>query len=626
MSRRALYAALLLALGLSGCASLGDMLAPGPAAPALSPEAAASAAQAAARRPQLEIEADSTLKPVLLRSLDLARAVVSPDADTISELEWARLVAVTPQQAQQALQTEGLFEAQAQVERLSETPLRLKLIITPGAPVRVGRLTLEVQGELADLAEAGDATAQALKAKLLAQWPLRPGVPLRMNDWADAKNSVLALLRAQGYASAAWAGTAAQIDPAQRESRLFLVADSGPLYRAGGIDVEGLAFHQLERVQALADLPTGSPLTEAALLDYQSRLTKTGLFDQATVTLDPDPALAAQARVKVTVKEAPIHTATLSIGYSANSGPRTGVEHLVRRLMDKPIQMRNKLNWARDLQRWDGEVSTHLNGQFNRDLVGTSISRETLDGITETSQRVRAGRSHERTDYERLVFAEVERSKACGEDQTGEACLTTQAASLNAHFTWRDLDSVLLPTQGYALQVQAGLGWSMDNNGFDQTRDQGVFGRLYARAVGYWPLGGSWTSMARLELGATGSSNNVVVPLSQLFWAGGDDSVRGYPYRALGGEIIGPLEIGSSLLAAGSVEVAHPFSAKMPSVQWAAFLDGGRAANSVADLKPALGYGLGLRWRSPVGPLKVDWAWGEERRRGRLHLSLGVNF
>ena len=64
----------------------------------------------------------------------------------------------------------------------------------------------------------------------------------------------------------------------------------------------------------------------------------------------------------------------------------------------------------------------------------------------------------------------------------------------------------------------------------------------------------------------------------------------------------------------------------MPSVQWAAFLDGGRAADSVADLKPALGYGLGLRWRSPVGPLKVDWAWGEERGRGRLHLSLGVNF
>lgn len=625
MTRGALLAALLVALGLGGCASLGELLPPGTAA-ALSPEAAASAAEAAARRPQLEIEADSALKPLLWRSLDLARAVASPVADTINELEWARLIAVAPQQAQQALQTEGLFEAQARVERLSESPLRLKLLVTPGEPVRVGRLTLEVQGELADLAEAGDANAQALKAKLLAQWPLKTGVPLSMNEWADAKNGVLALLRAEGYASASWAGTGAQINPAQRESRLFLVADSGPLYRAGGIDVEGLSFHQLERVQALADLPSGSPLTEAALLDYQSRLTKTGLFDQATVTLDPDPALAAQARVKVTVKEAPIHTATLSVGYSADSGPRTGAEHLVRRLMDKPIQMRNKLSWARDLQRWDGEVSTHLNGQFNRDLVGTSIARESLDGITETSLRARAGRSHELTDFERLVFAEVERSKVCANAQTGEVCLTTQAASLNAHFTWRDLDSVLLPTKGYALQVQAGLGWSMDNNGLDQTRQQGVFGRLYARALGYWPLGGSWTSLARLELGASGSTNKVNVPLSQLFWAGGDDSVRGYPYRELGGEIIGPLEIGSSLLATASVEVAHPFSAKVPSVQWAAFIDGGRAADSVADLKPALGYGLGLRWRSPVGPLKVDWAWGEERSRGRLHLSLGVSF
>lgn len=625
MTRWAHLAALLMALGLSGCASLGGMLSPGPAAPPLSPEAAASAAQAAARRPQLEIEADSALKPVLLRSLDLARAVASPEADTINDLEWARLIAVAPEQAQQALQTEGLFEAQVRVERLSESPLRLKLIVTPGEPVRVGRLTLEVQGELADLAEAGDATAQALKAKLLAQWPLKTGVPMRMSDWADAKNGVLALLRAEGYASAGWAGTGAQIDPAQRESRLFLVADSGPLYRTGGIDVEGLSFHQLERIQALADLPIGSSLTEAALLDYQSRLTKTGLFDQATVTLDPDPLQAAQARVKVTVKEAPIYTTTLSLGYGSDSGPRVGAEHLVRRLLDKPIQMSNKLEWARDEQKWEGSVATHLNGQFDRDTIGPSVSRRSKDGITETSQRLRVGRSHERTEFERLVFAEIERSKVCIDIADG-VCLTTQAASLNAHYTWRDLDSVLLPTKGYALQVQAGMGWSVDDNGTDNTRNRGLFGRLYARGIAYWPLGNHWTSQARLELGAAGSTNDVNVPLSQLFWAGGDDSVRGYAYRGLGGSFVGPLEIGSSLLATASVEVAHPFTLSMPSVLWAAFIDGGRAADKASDLKPALGYGLGLRWLSPVGPLKVDWAWGEELRRGRLHLSLGVNF
>ncbi|MBQ0935783.1 autotransporter assembly complex protein TamA [Ideonella paludis] len=625
MSRWAPLAALLMALGLSACASLGDMVAPGSAAAPLSPEAAASAAQAAARRPQLEIEADSALKPVLLRSLDLARAVASPDADTINELEWARLIAVAPEQAQQALQTEGLFEAQVRVERASESPLRLKLIVTPGEPVRVGRLTLEVQGELADLAEAGDATAQALKAKLQAQWPLKPGVPLRMSDWADAKNAVLALLRAQGYASASWAGTGAQIDPAQRESRLFLVADSGPLYRAGGIDVEGLFFHQLDRIQALADLPPGSPLTEAALLDYQLRLTKTGLFDQATVTLDPDPALAAQARVKVTVKEAPIYTTTLSLGYSSDGGPRTVAEHLVRRLLDKPIQMSNKLEWARDAQSWTGALSTHLNGHFDRDILGPSYARRSDLDLTETSHRLRVGRSHERTEFERLIFAEVERSEVCL-DQANGVCLSTQAFSLNTHYTWRRLDSVLLPTEGYALQLQAGMGWSVDKNGTDNSRNKGLFGRLYARAIGYWPLGGLWTSQARLELGAAASTNDVSVPLSQLFWAGGDDSVRGYPSRGLGGTSVGPLEIGSNLLATASVELAHPFTAKLPSVQWAAFIDGGRAGDSVADLRPALGYGLGLRWRSPVGPLKVDWAWGEERRRGRLHLSLGVNF
>ncbi|TDM09319.1 MAG: outer membrane protein assembly factor [Ideonella sp. MAG2] len=610
--------ALLLAGGMSGCATRGEQA---KAAPEVAVGQAAPETRAA-QQPQLEIEADATLKAVLQRSLALARAVASPDAGSISELEWARLMAVTPQQAQQALQTEGLFEAQVRVERVSEQPLRLKLVVTPGEPVRVGRLTLEIQGELADLVDANEPAAQALKAKVLAQWPLQPGSPLRMDDWASAKNAVLALLRAQGYASANWSGTGAQINPSQKSARLFLVADSGPLYRAGGIDVEGLNFHQLERVQALADLPTGSTLTEAALLDYQSRLTKTGLFDQATVTLDPDPTEAGQARVKVVVKEAPIHTTTLSLGYSANNGPRVGAEHLVRRLLDRPLQMRNKLEWARDLQRWNGELSTHLNGRFERDLVGATLARESVDGITETSQRLRVGRSHERTEFERLLFAEVERSKVCAD--TDGTCLTAQAASLNAHFTWRQLDSILLPTQGYSFQFQAGLGWSVDR--FDAARTQGIFGRLYARAVGYWPLGGLWTSQARLELGATDSANDVNVPLSQLFWAGGDDSVRGYPYRGLGGSYLGPLEIGSSLLATTSLEVAHPFTAKMPSVQWAAFVDAGRAADRVSDLKPAWGAGVGLRWRSPVGPLKVDWAWGEELRRGRLHLSLGVSF
>ena len=80
------------------------------------------------------------------------------------------------------------------------------------------------------------------------------------------------------------------------------------------------------------------------------------------------------------------------------------------------------------------------------------------------------------------------------------------------------------------------------------------------------------------------------------------------------------------MLFTASAEVAHPVSRNLPSVWWAGFIDAGRAADSVQDLKPALGYGVGLRWRSPVGPLKLDWAWGQELKASLIHLSVGIAF
>jgi translocation and assembly module TamA len=56
------------------------------------------------------------------------------------------------------------------------------------------------------------------------------------------------------------------------------------------------------------------------------------------------------------------------------------------------------------------------------------------------------------------------------------------------------------------------------------------------------------------------------------------------------------------------------------------FVDAGDAAASFDELSPAVGLGVGVRWRSPVGPLRIDWAWGRETRKGRLHFSVGIAF
>jgi len=179
---------------------------------------------------------------------------------------------------------------------------------------------------------------------------------------------------------------------------------------------------------------------------------------------------------------------------------------------------------------------------------------------------------------------------------------------------------VVLPTLGFTFAGQVGGGRSKATNA-----ETGPFSRAYGRFTGYLPLGLSWYGQARVELGQVFKDGRVIAPDSQRFRAGGDDSVRGYGYRELGPISSGVVGSGDVLFTS-SVELARPFAASLPSVWGAVFVDAGNAADSFANLRPALGYGIGLRWRSPVGPLKLDWAYGREVRKSRLHFSVGIAF
>ena len=116
----------------------------------------------------------------------------------------------------------------------------------------------------------------------------------------------------------------------------------------------------------------------------------------------------------------------------------------------------------------------------------------------------------------------------------------------------------------------------------------------------------------------------VSVPDTLLFRAGGDDSVRGYAYRSLGVTREGVVT-GGRALATGSVELAHPIMKRMPSLLGAVFVDVGDAAERMGDLRPNVGYGVGVRWRSPVGMLRLDLARGTETGQFRVHFSVGIS-
>jgi translocation and assembly module TamA len=194
------------------------------------------------------------------------------------------------------------------------------------------------------------------------------------------------------------------------------------------------------------------------------------------------------------------------------------------------------------------------------------------------------------------------------------------AYSLNYPWSWRDVDNPVLPTRGLTVALQAGVGTARENGGAS-----GGFTRLWARLTGYHPLGDRWYAQGRVEAGSIVTREGLNLPDALRFRAGGDDSVRGYAYRSLGPPTAGVAGSGDAVIT-GSIELARPFSADLPQFWGAVFVDAGNAAESLADIRAVWGSGIGLRWRSPVGPLRLDWAYGQEVKRSRLHFSVGIVF
>lgn len=606
----ALALAALVLLG-SGCALL-----PAGRSPAV--PGSAPAAPAGPPAVVVDIDAPPALKALLERHLDLVRLETVARGETVTDQELSRLIDATPRQVRDLLETEGYFSPEVRIERLPGRDAtgaeRLRLTLRPGPQALINRADIETEGDLASEAEAGDARAVKVLADLRAAWPLKKGMPFRNAQWSDAKNAALSRLRASGYAAARWSGTAVHIDATAASARVFLVADSGPLFRAGEVTVEGLRLHDRQTVLNLADLTPGAPVTETLLLDFQDRLQKAGLFERVSVTLDPDPEQAGQARIAVQVTELARHQLIVGLGVTANLGQRVTLEHVDRRLFGAAATARNKAEWGRSRQAWDGELSTHPRPGLHRWLAGGSIERLESSSDVVLTQRVRLGRSQDLARFERFGFAEVNRSSRRAAGARSDAT----AYALNYHWTVRDVDNPILPIDGYTLTLQGAAGQAQDSG--DR---RGGFGRAYGRLTFYRPLGRAWYAQARFEAGQVVAPGGLDVPDSLRFRAGGDDSVRGYGYRSLGPLVDGSVGSGKVLMA-GSLELARPVLESMPQLWGAVFVDAGNAADSFRGFQAAIGTGVGVRWRSPVGPLRLDLAYGQEARKLRLHFSVGI--
>ena len=625
--RSGLRAALLAAaaIWLTGCAGLPFGLGKSGAEAASTPAGAASSPPTSAEY-KLDVQAPDPLRALLLNYLDLARFQNAPATDGVDATELERLLRAAPAQVRGLLETEGYFNAEVLAARAGSQdglPL-LRITVDPGPRAVVHEFSIETVGDLQKSAAAGDTAAVRELATLRSQWQLRPGDAFRQAAWSDAKNATLAKLRADGYAAATWSSTNARVDAPQNLADLAVVLDSGPLYRLGALRIEGVQRYDEDVIRKLSTFGPGDAYNEKTLLDFQERLQKVGLFEGASVELDADPKNASAAPVLVRVKELTQQQATVGIGYSANTGPRLSVEHTDRRVFGRRWIVKNKFELGPANKTWQGELSSYPLDGLYRNLVSGSATQLRTDDQQLIGWNARVGRTQDTPRIERLYFAELAHARV----DTAQLSSQGDAVSGNYHWLFRDLDNVLLPTRGLTTSAQAGLGYARGSRsvlGDPLETAKGPFARAYARLTWYEPFGGGWYGTARAEAGQVFAHSAVDIPDTLLFRAGGDDSVRGYGYRKLGPEING-VTVGGRTLLTGSVEIARPISPKYPAYWWAAFIDAGNAADQWQDLKPALGYGVGLRWRSPVGPLRVDLAYGQQVKQVRVHVSVGIAF
>ncbi len=558
----------------------------------------------AAVRYRVDVVAPGPIAAAIRSAVDLVRW---QDFEDMTEVLLERLVRDAVPQAAEAAATQGHFSAAVDVAvDRATTPVTVRLTVEPGPLTTIRKVDLTVDGP-ARASTAGEAAI----ARVHEQWGLPVGEPFLQDAWTRAKQDAVATLAASPFAAARLTASRALIDPTQRAADLSVTLDSGPPFTIGRIDFRGLQRYTPQIVEGFSNIQPGDAYDGEALDTFVRRLLASGYFASVQATIDPDPAHADDASVTVSVIEAPARRLEAGVGYSTDTEYRVSLNYNDMNVNGRGMQMYTALRVESLVQeatvrfvlppRTGGWVDTFAAGATRTDI-------ENL--ITRTGS----------VTWRRRALSEL-RTPAFGvgmfvDEQTpfGQPTASSHALYADAEYTWRNVDNLLDPTKGWMANVQA--GWGIPGASTEQ------FGRTIGKAVGWWPLSRTDGLIGRAEIGAVVASSRVGIPSVFLFRTGGDNSVRGYAFESLGVQQ-GSAVVGGRYYALASAEYNHWIT---PSLGLAAFVDAGNAADSLGDMDLALGYGIGGRLRTPIGPFRLDLAYGQDVHRVRLHFSVGLAF
>ncbi|KAB2928986.1 MAG: outer membrane protein assembly factor [Candidatus Contendobacter sp.] len=544
---------------------------------------------------------DGPVRDNVLALLELNR-FADQTAPEETRLRWLHGRAET--QIREALQPFGYYEPTVE-STLNRIPngWEARYQIQPGRVLRIATLDVRILGE----GRQDSAFQQAL-----ANAPLARGQVLDQPKYEQFKQALETLATERGYFDARFTERVIEVNLQAYEAAIRLHYDTGPRYRFGAITFEQ-DFLSSKLLNRYPHFKPGDPYNSNDLLKLQGDLNSSPYFSQIQVNAPPDAATDA-VPVNVELEPNKKHKYSAGAGYGTDTGARVKLKAEQRWLNRRGHHAEEELLWS--------PIKAFLGGKYY--IPGED---PTTDAYTLTAGY--SQQNYNQQDYEQYLIGggwqrqdgkwlknynlsyQYEDFSVGNQPRTSALLLIP---SLN--WTWIDADDRLYPTRGLLF----GLGLRGASTALLSDLDF-VQGTLQLKGV--YALNDASRIIARADAGATVISQGFEnLPTSLRFFTGGDASVRGYAYNSIGPTDDEGTVIGGKNLLVGSVEYEHRV---WDGWSLAAFVDSGDAFDG-ATPEMKTGVGFGLRWRSPVGPVRLDFASGLDRPPGdafRFSFSIG---
>lgn len=550
--------------------------------------------------------ADVTISGLGGLAKDNTESSLSLRKEDCASPEWKirRLFDKADQEIDEALRAVGYYQSHIKKTLdFSADCWQARFEIEPGPQVIVDRIDVSFIGDAEH-----DSAFQQLREKLLAN----TGKPLHHGHYEQMKKQIESLAMERGFLNGAFSEKTLLIDKANNRAEITLVFDAGERLRFGDVSIEQDILNP-DFVEKFVSIKSGDFYSSGEMVKTQTALSKSDYFE--TIDIHPEMEHIDQQRVPIGIKLYPKkkHQYAFGAGFDTDKGPLVSASHLNRRLNREGHFLSSELELSPVLSTASIEygmpLENPLTDQFS---FGAGVKREDTDSFESLQAKLSARLKHTYdSGWQQTVFLDSLYESFTVDTQKQNTLLLLPGGSWLRSVS----DNPLRPKRGYRLEFN--LTGSYKNPLSDISFVEGS-----VSAVWMHPVFDQGRFILRGEQGAMAIDDFDKLPTSYRFYAGGMNSIRGYSYKELGPKDAAGHVVGGQFLSVVSVEYEH---AILEDWGVAAFIDSGNAYN-LGGISVKTGVGLGVRWYSPIGLVRLDFALplDEANDSFQIHFAAGA--